>query len=330
MSVLPVMEANGVVYKVEGKRVDPIQALKVHGFNCVRLRLWVNPSHVDVEVNDLPPTIALAKRVKRAGLLLLLDIHYSDTWAAPSKQFKPGAWKSMPFATLTSTVHDYTKGVIASMANAGVLPGIVQVGNEITGGMLWPDGKDWGSGNGFDKLAVLLKSGIQGVKDGAGRGPTPSIMIHIDRGGDWKGTRWFFDGIVAQKVPFDIIGESYYPQFHGPMSQLRETLRNAAARYRKPIIVAETAYPFEPIGRPLAPSMSYPVTPAGQWAFLRDLVSTVASTPSGLGRGVVYWEPDWLPTKKRGAWNTTALFDDRGNALPAFDIFAKSPKVGHR
>jgi arabinogalactan endo-1,4-beta-galactosidase len=322
VGLLTLMEQQGIVYKVDGKPVDLLHAIKSAGMNCARLRLWVNPIHKGVVVNDLPYTIAIAKRVKKAGLLFLLDIHYSDTWADPHQQTKPAAWANLPFDQLTTTVHDYTKDVITSMREAGAMPDIVQVGNEITGGMLWPDGKNWGDGHDFKNLGELLKSGIQGVKDGAGTSAPPLIMIHIDRGGDWKGTQWFFDGIKAEGVDFDIIGESYYPIFHGPMVGLTETLTNARARYHKPVIVVETAYPNRPDGKPLTPAMAWPETVDGQRQFMDALIATARQTGA---RGIVYWEPEWLPTKGYGgAWDTTALFDDTGNALPAFDAFKRN------
>ena len=318
VSLLTAMESQGIVYKIDGKPVDALQAMKSAGMNCARLRLWVQPSHEGVIINDLPYTIALGRRVKKAGLLLLLDIHYADTWADPGKQPKPATWANLPVDKLTSTVHDYSRDVISAMRTAGAMPDIVQVGNEIIGGMLWPDGKTWGAGHDFTNLGKFLKSGIQGVKDGSGKSTPPLIMIHIDRGGDWKGTQWFFDGIKAQGVTFDIIGESYYPVFHGPLSGLKETLTNASARYHKPIIVVETAYPYKPDGRSNSKAMTYPKTPEGQLQFLKDVTATVRQAPGGLGRGVVYWEPEWLPTKGYGgSWDTTALFDDNGNALPA-------------
>jgi len=319
VGLLTSMEQQGVVYKVNGKPVDLLRAMKSAGMNCGRLRLWVNPSHKGVIVNDLPYTIAIGKRIKKAGLLLLLDIHYSDTWADPHQQTKPAAWANLPFDQLTTTVHDYTKGVIESMRKAGAMPDIVQVGNEIIGGMLWPDGKNWGDGHDFKNLGALLKSGIQGVKDGSGKDAPPIIMIHIDRGGDWKGTQWFFDGIKAEGVDFDVIGESYYPIFHGPIAGLTETLTKARERYHKPVIVVETAYPYKPDGKRITPAMAWPETVDGQRQFMHDLLAITTQTKA---RGIVYWEPEWLPTKGYGgAWDTTALFDDTGNALPAFFAF---------
>ena len=325
LSLLPVMEKQGVVYKDAGNSVDALKIFRSHGFNCVRLRLWAHPSQTGVMVNDLPYTIALGKRVKQAGFLLLLDIHYSDTWADPGKQFKPVAWNNLSTDQLIGQVHDYTRDVVVAMRKAGTMPDIVQIGNEIVGGMLWPDGKDWGPGHDFKTLGLLLKAGIQGADDGASPLAAPLIMIHIDRGGDWGGTQWFFDGINAQGVNYDIIGESFYPKLHGPISALKETLQNAAARYHKPIIVVETAYPYR--DDPPTKGLTYPVTPDGQRQYVQDLIAAVKNTPDGLGLGVCYWEPEWLPTKLAGAWSSTALFDDNGNALPGLDAFNSNPKL---
>jgi arabinogalactan endo-1,4-beta-galactosidase len=333
VSLLTKEEQLGTLYKDSGKPRDALAIFKAHGVNCLRLRLWVHPTGQDIFVNDLPYTVALGRRIKRAGFVLMLDIHYSDTWADPGHQEKPAAWSKLPFAQLVQTTHDYTKTVIEAMRTGGAMPDIVAVGNEITGGMLWPDGKDYGDGHDFTQLGKLLKAGIQGVYDGVGDAPRPWIMIHIDRGGDWNGTKWFFDGIIAQGVPFDMIGESYYPFFQGSLAQLQETLTNAAERYHKPIVVAETGYPYEPSPRaadaPLG-SMGYPLTPEGQRQFLAALVVTVRATPNGLSDGVIYWEPEWIPVQGlQGSWDTTTLFDDQGNALPGLSalapLLAKSP-----
>lgn len=324
ISLLTWEEQHGQVYKDDGKPADLLTILKQHGWNCMRLRLWVNPTGQGIFVNDLPYTVALGKRIKDAGFYLILDIHYSDTWADPGKQFKPAAWKDLPFDQLTQQVHDYTQQVIEAMREGGAMPDIVQIGNEITGGMLWPDGKDWGPGHDFTNLGKLLKAGIAGMREGSGQSTPPLVMIHIDRGGDWKGTQWFFDNLNAQGVPFDIIGESYYPFFQGPMAGLKQTLENAAARYHKPIVVVETGYPYKPmaagIRNPGSPAFAYPFTPQGQADFLKALVIMVRQTPDGLGKGVIYWEPEWIPVKSaQGSWSGTTLFDDAGNALPGID-----------
>lgn len=324
ISLLPMMERQGVIYNDGGRRIDVVQALHKHGVNCIRLRLWVNPSHRGTEVNDLLYTIALAKRVKRAGMMLMLDLHYSDTWADPRQQNKPAAWSRLTFNQLVTTVYSYSRDTITAMRKAGAMPDIVQVGNEITGGFLWPDGKNWGPGNDFRNLGILLKSGIKGIYAGSANSPKPKILLHIDRGSDWNVSLWFFDGIRAQGVPYDIIGLSYYPQINGRMGQLGNTLYNAAKRYKKPIIIVETAYQSADNTLPRSAGQVYPETPAGQRQYLIELNKLVEKTPNGLGAGIVYWEPEWLPTKGLGGqWNTTAMFDNNGNMLPSVAAFGK-------
>ena len=329
ISLLAREEQLGQIYRDNGKPNTALAILKAHGSNCMRLRLWVNPSGEDIYVNDLPYTIALGRRIKRAGLLLMLDIHYSDTWADPGHQLKPAAWNSLPLDQLVGKVHDYTQSVIEAMRKQGAMPDIVAVGNEISGGMLWPDGLDYGPGHDFSALGRLLKAGIKGVGDGSGNSPRPLIMIHIDKGGDWGATQWFFDGIAAQGVQFDIIGESYYPFFQGSLQQLKTTLGNAARRYRKPIIVAETGYPYESSPRVAnAPpgAMSYPETPQGQLQFLQALTGVIRATQGGFGRGLMYWEPEWIPVHGlQSSWETTTLFDNSGNALPG--LFALTARA---
>lgn len=195
------------------------------------------------------------------------------------------------------------------------MPDMVQIGNEITGGMLWPLGKCSDTPLGFASLAVLLKAGMAGVRAGANE-HTPQIMIHIDRGGDWRGTQWFFDALHAQGVlDYDVMGLSYYPFFHGPPDGLRKTLLNAAARYGKPLLVAEAGYPYA--GTWPEKGMTYPATPEGQAKFLADLVRMVRDMPGGLGQGVVYWAPEWLRIDGLGSsWDERTLFDRTGKALP--------------
>src|SRR5579883_1743103 len=161
ISLLTWEEQHGQVYKDNGKPADLLTLLKAHGWNCMRLRLWVNPTGKGIFVNDLP---------------------YSDTWADPGKQYKPAAWKDLPFDQLVAQVQSYTKDVIATMRRGGAMPDIVQIGNEITPGMLWPDGRDYGTGHDFTNLGKLLKAGIAGMKEGSGKETPPLVMIHIDRG----------------------------------------------------------------------------------------------------------------------------------------------------
>ena len=156
----------------------------------------------------------LAVRVKNAGLQFMLDFHYSDTWADPSHQATPSAWTNLTFIQLVQEMHDYNSNCIATFKAAGAMPDYVQIGNEITSGMLWPDGYVSGNSNAsWENLGQLMKAAVQGIQDAAGTN-MPKIVVHIDRGGDWDTTKWFFDNLNNQSVPFDIIGESYYPFYH--------------------------------------------------------------------------------------------------------------------
>ena len=209
---------------------------------------------------------------------------------------------------------------------------MVQVGNEITPGMLWDDGRVDGP---FDtpeqwaKLARLLEAGASAVRSEA---PSAQVMLHIDRGGDNAGARRFFDQMARLGVDYDWIGLSYYPWWHGPLEALKENLDDLALRYGKPILLAETAYPWtlrstdrvpNIVGSPEQLHPGYPATVEGQGAFLREVTRIVRRTPGGLGRGVVYWEPVYVSTPKTDGspWENLTLFDEEGRALPSLQAF---------
>jgi len=312
VSFLKAAEDSGKVFKDNGKAEPGLQILEDHGYNWVRLRLFHAPTDLP---NNLAYTIALAQQAKKLGFHFLLDLHYSDTWADPGKQITPAAWKDLPHDQLVKTVFAYTRDTISSFRTAGVLPDMVQVGNEITHGMLWPDGRlpeNW------DNFADLVKAGIAGVRAGSEDQPSPLIMIHIDRGGDRFGTKAFFDKLNSYHVQYDVIGQSYYPWWHGSLDDLRANLIFMAEEYKKPIYVVETAYDWRPteyINKP-AP---FPETPEGQKDFLASVNEMVQQTPNGLGMGVFWWEP----AVGSGPLVSRSLFDDSGNALPAITVFDK-------
>jgi arabinogalactan endo-1,4-beta-galactosidase len=263
--------------------------------------------------NDLPYTIALAKQAKQQGYKFLLDFHYSDTWADPQKQFTPKAWEGLSHEELVEAVFTYTRDSVAAFREADAMPDMVQIGNEIIGGMLWPDGKlpqHW------SQLADLLKSGIRGVEAGHGAAPRPKIMIHIDRGGDWAATKNFFDHCQEYQVEFDVIGQSYYPWWHGSLLDLRENLANMANRYDKDIMLVEVAYNWRPAEYRNQPG-PFPETPEGQRQFLDEVNRLVLDTPHGRGKGVFWWEP----AVGRGGVASRGMFDTDGNALPAITVF---------
>ncbi len=317
------IEALGGVFREKGKPRDCLAILGDHGCNCYRLRLFVNPSGKGAVINNLPYTLALAKRIKRTGAKLLLNFHYSDTWADPGKQIKPAAWKDLDFDALVKRVETYTTSVIGEFKKQRALPDIVQVGNEITPGMLWPDGqlrRGEDQDKRWDRLAQLIKAGIRGVRKPLGPTDKVRIMVHIHCGGSRAGTKWFFDNLTQRDVQFDIIGLSYYPWWHGTIGDLKENLHATAKAYGKDIVVVETAYPYRDAKRyTTRKNMAWPISPAGQRAFLTDVIKTVRQTPGGRGAGVLWWYPESIPVKGLGVWNrgAMALFDSEGNVLPA-------------
>jgi len=313
VSFLAKCEQDGVVFKENGQPKDVLTILREHHYNWVRLRLFHDPTAApDKLPNDLNYTLALARRAKAMGFRILLDLHYSDSWADPGKQPTPAAWSQLKHKQLVAQVHDYTRDTIAAFVRAGLTPDMVQVGNEITNGMLWPDGKlpdDW------DNFADLLKAGIRGVTEGSAPGPRPRIMIHIERSGDYDAAVSFYDALIAHHVAFDVIGLSYYPFWHGRLDVMRGNLHDLALRYRLPIIVVETASNWTPVGM-AGKKAEFPETPQGQLAFLRAVDAAVRAIPNGLGQGVFWWEP-----AAKGGLRGRSFFDNDGNVLPVIAAF---------
>jgi len=309
LSFLKQAEDRGTVFKDEGKARPALRIFKDHGYNWARLRLFHSPKSLP---NDLDYTIALASAAREQGFRFLLDFHYSDTWADPGKQFTPAAWKGNSHEGLVRAVFEYTRDTIAAFRAAGVLPDMVQVGNEVINGMLWPDGKLPGR---WDSFADLLKAGIRGVEAGRGDGPRPRIMIHIDRGADRHGTKAFFDRLNSYHVDYDVIGQSYYPWWHGNLLDLRANLAFMSSEYKKDILLVEVAYCWRPTEYRKRPG-PFPETPEGQRAFLDEVNRLVLATPGGRGIGIFWWEPAVVgPLRSRG------YFDDDGNALPVLQVF---------
>jgi arabinogalactan endo-1,4-beta-galactosidase len=309
LSFLKQAEAQGTVFKDQGQAKPGLEIFRNHGYNWIRLRLFHTPSRLP---NNLEYTIALAKDARERGFKFLLNYHYSDTWADPGKQILPKVWEGKSHAELVEAVFKYTQETIIAFRDAGVLPDMVQVGNEITPGMLWPDGK---LPDHWQNFAELLKAGIKGVEAGAGTNRHPRIMIHIDRGGDKAGTRWFFDKLNSYAVPFDVIGQSYYPWWHGSLLDLRDNLVFMASEYHKDIILVEVAYCWRPTEYKQRPS-PFPETPEGQREFLDEVNRLVLSTPGNHGIGVFWWEP-----AVTGGLRSRGFFDDDGNAMPVMNVF---------
>jgi len=327
-SHLALFESRGVVYRDGGQVQDGLAILKNHGLTCVRLRLFTS-SAAQAQAdpynygNNLDYTVPLALRVKNAGLQLMLDFHYSDTWADPGHQTKPAAWTSLTFTQLTQQMRQYNSNCIAAFKAAGAMPDYVQVGNEIIGGLLWPDGQVGGTNDTpaqWSQLAQLLTNAITGIKDAAGS-QMPEIVVHIDRGGDWGGTQWFFDRLLQQRVPFDIIGESYYPFWHGSLDNLSLCLTNAAARYGKPLIVAETAFPYAYSTN----IYGIPATTNGQVQYVVALAQVLKSVPGGKVIGVFWWGAEYqhLQGVNFGGCENRSFFGNGGDLLPVAAAFGQ-------
>ena len=330
VSALARIEQGGGVFRDSGRAGDALAILRSRGANLFRLRLFVSPNDSDVQVNDLAYTAAMAGRVKAAGAKLLLDIHYSDTWADPGHQTTPAAWSSLGFDSLEAEVERYTDSVVGVLKQAGALPDIVQVGNEIDGGMLWPLGQLYAPGADtalqWTRFTRLLKAGVRGVRDALGPADTVRIMLQFSQGGDAGGTAWCFDHMNADGVPYDLVGLSYYPFWHGTLAQLQANLQSAAGRYGRDIVVVETSYPWRAGGwESMVTSggaMTWAATPQGQAQFVRDLVAAVAATPGGHGVGACWWYPEAIQVPGLFVWGggSLALFDATGNVLPAASV----------
>lgn len=326
MSLLAYFESKGILYKDHGRQGDALAILKRHGINCIRLRLFTStPREIQADpydyINNLHYTIPLARRVKKAGLQLMIDFHYSDSWADPGHQATPSAWTNLTFAELVATMREYNSNCIAAFRAANAMPDYVQVGNEITAGMLWPYGGLAGPNpqRQWSHLARLMKAGIQGIRAAAGA-DMPKIVIHIDRGGDWKTTEWFFDNIKRQGVPFDIIGESYYPFYHGPPSNLVACVNNIARRYCRPVIIAETDLP-----RTYSTNIfDFSASTEGQVQFINRLGQIMKSLPDGLGMGIFWWGAEYqCPNANEAGVGTRSFFDENGNLLPVADVLGQ-------
>lgn len=359
ISTLEQLESKGARFYVNGVEKDLLEILKENGVNYIRLRLWNDP--YDTNGNDygagnadIETVISLAKRAKNLDMKFLLDFHYSDFWADPGKQYKPKAWENLSFNELENAVYEYTKEILNQLVDEGISPDMVQIGNELNSGMLWPDGKSWGEGGGeFDRLASLLKAGINGVSDSYASNEV-KIMLHLADGGDNSLFRWWFDEIIARNVEFDVIGASYYPYWHGNLNDLQTNLDDISQRYDKEVIVVETAYghttengdalenAFTEVEEQIA---GYPASEVGQKEFLTDLISVIKNVPQNKGLGMFYWEPAWIPVDGAGwatqagmsyineytvegnEWENQALFDFKGNALTSLNAFKKVQRL---
>lgn len=354
VSTLPEEWQLGARYYDEGREDDCLRILKRYGANSLRIRLWNDPYSPEgmaysAGTNDFPKLVTLAKAAREYGMSYLLDLHYSDFWADPGKQYPPKAWADHDADTLEKDVYRYTKDVLQKLKRMDLLPEYVQVGNEITNGLMWPHGQ-WDQ---VDNIARFISAGIRAVREVS---PESRVMLHLDCGGNNARCREWFDAYVGRGEDFDIIGLSYYPFWHGTLDDLSNNMNDLAERYQKDVVVAEVSMGFtmedyadrellSPDKRKgmatkphLAEAVEYPMTPKGQADFMQAVMERIQAVPEGRGKGFYYWEPAWIPLPGCGwaneaslpfihdpgpggnEWANQALFDYDGNALPALEV----------
>lgn len=339
VSMLPALEAAGATYRDEGRDEDAVAILRRRGAALFRVRVFVEPgkdfNRLWGAVQTREEMVALGRRIKSAGGKLIVDLHYSDTWADPQHQARPKSWEGLSGAALEERVEQYTAETLAAFTAGGAAADYVQVGNEVTGGMLWPDGQlrhdGTGGGNGvgngvekaasWERLGRLVWAGVRGVRRQGGT-EGPKVIVHIHGGGKLGLPGWFFGKLgkelAKHNTDFDVIGLSFYPAFGDRLEALAENLRQLEPM-GKPVMVVETSYPWRPLEGVTDPAaMRWEQSEAGQAAYLRALLGALGGH-EGAVAGVVWWYPEARPVGGLEIWRGGAegLFDGEGRLLRA-------------
>jgi arabinogalactan endo-1,4-beta-galactosidase len=327
LSYLKQVEDAGVVFKEDGKPKPGLQIFHDHGYNWIRLRVCVEPATLP---NNIEYTRTLALAAKKMGYKFLLDFMYSNSWADPIHQPPPKAWEPMSHAERVKALFEYTRDTVAAFRDADVLPDMIQVGNEIGNGILWPDaeladGRGASMPENWDKLADYLNAGINGIDAGRGNNKRPKIMLHVDHGGDIPKTRNFFDHIRSYDIPYDVIGFSFYPWSHGTLIDLRNNFAFASRECDKDVMLVETGYYYQPSRYFRELPGPFPETPDGQRQWLEEVTQVVMQVPGDRGKGVFWWEP----AGNQGL-RARGYFDRDGNAQPIIGAFDKYTRPLHR
>jgi arabinogalactan endo-1,4-beta-galactosidase len=301
------MEATGYkFYDNNGKETDCLQLLKDLGLNSIRLRVWLNPSDDKASGHcSKEETIAMALRAQKMGFRIMINFHYSDSWADPAKQFKPKAWEKHSFAELLNDVYNHTFDVINALKVAGVTPEWAQVGNEIPGGMLWPEG----STDNWPQLGQLLNKGYDAVK---AVDKNIKVIVHVDEGNNNEKFQTFFDNATTQKVRYDVIGLSYYPywikkDYTETIADLQFNLNDMAQRYGKEVMIVEVGGEDDKV--------------QNTYELLTATIKAVKNVPNNKGIGVLYWEPQGARS-----WSHYALsaWQADGKPSPALNAFKEN------
>ncbi len=324
ISSLLEMEDNGFkLYTEDNQECEALELCRMNGVNSIRLRIWNDPSSVPEARGycDLEHTVRFAKRIKEKKLHFLLDFHYSDWWADPGKQRKPKAWEHLDRDALVQAVYDYTRQVLERLREEGCLPDMVQVGNEIRSGMLFPDGEV----PNYAQLAKLVNAGIQAVRDVDSR---IQVMVHLDQGGKYYYLREWYDAMFAAGLQaFDVIGISFYSFWHGTFTDLKNSMEALVERYQLPVIVVETAHPWRSeeegfITKEQEKIAGFVAGIEEQKTVMRLMMNIVASVSNEMGCGVYYWEPLVLPMNCQGSWGRNmGMLSLEGKALPGMAEF---------
>jgi arabinogalactan endo-1,4-beta-galactosidase len=330
LSYVNQIEDHGGTYKVSGEFKDPYTIFKEQGAHIIRLRLWHNPSWVyDLYSEEIPlysgfpDVLKSIERAKGQGLQVNLDFHYSDTWADPGHQDVPQAWKNITsIEVLSDSVYNYTYKVLSDLAEKGLLPEMVQIGNETNCGMMFTNAPA-----AFPKLSVcdgnwsnagkVFNAGINAVRAiDTKYNKKTLIALHV---ADPKNLDWWFNDIInkAGITDFDIIGFSYYPNWHTTVSfdNLPALVTQVKNKFNRDIMVLETAYAFTSdnndgynnIFGGQSPIAKYPFSAEGQKLFLIDLTQNLIDAGAS---GIMYWEPAWVTSQMKDLWGTGSSWDN--------------------
>lgn len=316
-------------YDEEDHEVDVLEYAVKRGFNYARLRIWKEPERFPESGGycNLEQTIKMAQKIKKQGIGYVLDFHYSDWWADPGNQRKPAAWEGLSVEELKEAVYQYTKECLTALDAAGVYPDMIQIGNEIRTGMLFPEGAvpEW------ENLAGFINAGIQGVRETQGTRDA-KIIIHLDQGGKHEYFREWFDHVMEHGVvDFDIIGLSYYPFWHGQYHELKNNMDALAERYGKELLVMETAHPFRKSGGKFfreeqERAAGFLATRQDQRKVLELILSIISHTKDGKGMGFFYWEPFTRTLEDAEGWGTCmGLMDEDGKPTEGYCAISYEP-----
>ena len=327
ISWLPEIEAaGGRFFDGRGRRIDAIALLKQSGVKVGRIRVFVNPQ---TENGSLKRAIALAKRLKTHKIEICIDLHFSDTWADPANQTTPAGWSS-EIDKLENEVYKYTQETLLKFIRSGLTPDWIQIGNEVAGGFLWPLGRiSSGNASEWQNFVRLQNASALAVREEL---PNALTIVHLECGGDYQRVQWWLDKAQTFGLnDYDVLGLSYYSQWSGSLSDLSKTLNVVTSKFKKPAVIAETAYPWtsqrfgnDVIDTSKALLAGHPLTLSGQKKFVLSLEKILRQQPENRGLGLWWWEPMAMQVLGSSAaiiWNggmaNSALVDSDGRALPA-------------